>query len=55
MSSVRDKSSSSIPYIKELEKVALKILRENPDDKEKLKEMLEEYASRYSREYNIRT
>jgi len=47
-------SSHQIPYIKEIERLALKILRENPDDKEKLKEILEDYASRYAREYNIR-
>ena len=55
MPSIRDAGSPNIPYIKELEKVALKILKENPDYKERLKEILEEYASRYSREYNIRT
>ncbi|RLI12573.1 hypothetical protein DRO35_02715, partial [Candidatus Bathyarchaeota archaeon] len=54
MPSIRD-AGSSIPYIKELEKVALKILKENSNYKERLKEILEEYASRYSREYNIRT
>jgi len=41
-------SSHQIPYIKEIERLALKILREN------LQEILEDYASRYAREYNIR-
>jgi len=48
-------SSYQIPYIKEIERLALSILRKKPDDKEKLKEILENYASRYAREYNIRT
>ena len=48
-------SVPQVPYIKELENVALKILKKNPNDKEKLKEILENYATRYAREYNIRT
>jgi len=56
MFNTRDAGSShTIPYIKEIEHAVLNILRENPNDKEKLKEMLENYASRYAREYNIRT
>jgi len=48
-------SSHQIPYIKELEHIALNILRENPESKEKIKEILEKYASRYARTHNIRT
>jgi len=55
MSNIRDRDSShAIPYIKELERIALNLLRKNPNNKEKLKEILEDYASRYAREYNIR-
>ena len=55
MSNIRDAgSSTAIPYVKELERIVLNLLREKPDDKEKLKEILENYASRYAREYNIR-
>jgi hypothetical protein len=43
-----------IPYIKEIERIAISLLKKNPNDKEKLKEMLEDYASRYAREYHIR-
>jgi len=45
---------NSVPYIKELERVAVNLLRKNLNSKEKLKEILEDYASRYAREYNIR-
>ena len=56
MPNIRDEVSVlQIPYIKEIEKVALKILRKDPNNKEKLKEMLENYANRYVREYDIRT
>jgi len=47
-------SVNKVPYIKELERVALKLLRKNPNDKEGLKEILENYATRYAREYSIR-
>ncbi len=56
MSNIENAGSlHQIPYIKELERVALSILRKNPNDKEKLKEILEDYARRYAEEYNIRT
>jgi len=56
MPNIRNASSfSRVPYIKELERVALSLLRKNPNNKEKLKEILEDYASRYAREYNIRS
>jgi len=56
MPDIRDAGSSrTVPYIKELEHVVLNILRENPNNKERVKEILENYAGRYAREYNIRT
>ena len=48
-------SSTQIPYIKELERAVLRIIRKNQNDKERLKEILEDYASRYAKEYNIGT
>ncbi|MCD6325379.1 hypothetical protein J7L97_03730 [Candidatus Bathyarchaeota archaeon] len=55
MSNTGNKDSlRQIPYIKELERVAVNLLRKNQNSKERLKEILEEYASRYAREYNIR-
>jgi hypothetical protein len=44
-----------IPYIREIERVAISLLKKSPNNKEKLKEILEDYASRYAREYHIRT
>jgi len=43
-----------IPYIKEIERAALSLLKEDPNNRERLKEILEDYASRYAREYHIR-
>jgi len=55
MSNIKDADSfNQVPYIRELERVALNLLRKNPNDKKKLKEILEDYASRYAREYNFR-
>jgi len=56
MPNIRNEGSfRQVPYVKELERVALNLLRKNPNNKEKLKEILDEYASRYAREHNIRT
>jgi len=56
MSNIRNAGSfNRVPYIKELERITLSLLRKDPNNKEKLKEILENYASRYAREYNIRT
>jgi len=56
MLNTRDADSPhAIPYIKEVEYAALNLLKKNPNNKEELKEILENYASRYAREHNIRT
>ena len=39
-----------VPYILEFEGLALRILEEDAKDKEKLKELLEEYADKYAKE-----
>ena len=39
-----------IPYISEVETQVLSILRKNSEDKEKVKEILEKYSTRYSTE-----
>jgi len=48
-------SPNQIPYIKELERTVMRIIRKNQNYKERLKEILEDYASRYAKEYNIGT
>lgn len=52
MSDAKDKSKRGIPYIKEIERIAVDLLKEDPCDKDKLKEMLDDYAGRYAREYS---
>jgi len=55
MSNIRNAGSlRQVPYIKELERVALNLLKRNLNDKEKLKEILEEYAARYAKEHSLR-
>lgn len=39
-----------VPYISEVERSALNILKDDPDNKKELKELLEEFAARYARE-----
>jgi len=52
MSDAKDKSKRGISYIKEIERIAVDLLKEDPCDKDKLKEMLDDYAGRYAREYS---
>jgi len=52
MSDTKGRSMRGIPYIREIERIAVKLLKENPDDKDRLKEMLDDYAGRYAREYS---
>ncbi|MEM2145599.1 MAG: hypothetical protein QW279_09575 [Candidatus Jordarchaeaceae archaeon] len=44
----------AIPYVSELESQILRILRKNPENKEKVKEILEKYATKYSTEFCYR-
>jgi len=41
------------PYILEFEGLALRILKGDVNDKEKLKELLEEYADKYAKESSL--
>ena len=41
--------------LRELEKQALKILEKSPNDKKQIRELLEQHATRYYKEYNSRT
>jgi len=52
MSDAKGKSMRGIPYIREIERIAVELLKEDPDDKDRLKEMLDDYAGRYAREYS---
>ena len=52
MSDTRGRSTHRIPYIREIEKIAVEPLKEDPKDKDRLKEMLDDYAGRYAREYS---
>jgi hypothetical protein len=45
-----EKAGEVIPYVSEVETQVLGILRKNSEDKEKVKELLEKYATRYSTE-----
>ncbi len=45
-----EKAGEAIPYVSEFETQILGILRKNSEDKEKVKEILEKYATRYSAE-----
>ena len=44
-----------LPYISEFEDEALKVLRGKGDNKERLRELLESYATRYADEYKSRS
>ncbi len=46
--------NETIPYVSELEAQVLGILRKNAENKEKVKEILEKYATRYSTEFGYR-
>ena len=51
VSETRDSSSGyATPYILEFEGLALSVLEHDGDNREKLKELLEEYAARYAKE-----
>jgi len=52
MSETKGRSTRGIPYIREIEKIAVELLKEDPDNKDRLKEMLDDYAGRYAREYS---
>ncbi|MCS7119997.1 MAG: hypothetical protein RMJ07_06455 [Nitrososphaerota archaeon] len=49
---VSEASVLPVPYIAEIERLALDILRRG--DGKELREMLERYAERYAREYPVR-
>ncbi len=54
MSETEDSSSGYVgPYILEFEGLALRILKGDANDKEKLKELLEEYADKYAKESSL--
>lgn len=44
-------SAMTVPYLKEFESQALAVLKEKSADKQKLKELLKRYATRYAKEY----
>jgi len=52
MSGIKGRSTHGIPYVREIEKIAVELLKEDPHDKDRLKEMLDDYAGRYAREYS---
>ncbi|MBS7615104.1 hypothetical protein KEJ18_05170 [Candidatus Bathyarchaeota archaeon] len=53
MSQTRSENTSEeVPYIEKFEPQAIGILRKNAENKEKVKELLEKYAERYSAELN---
>jgi hypothetical protein len=45
-----ENTGAAIPYMSEFETQVLNILRKDAEDKEKVKELLEKYATRYSAE-----
>jgi hypothetical protein len=45
-----ENKGEAIPYVSEFEAQVLGVLRKNSEDKEKVKELLEKYAARYSAE-----
>jgi hypothetical protein len=45
-----ENTGEAIPYVSEFETQVLSILRKDAEDKEKVKELLEKYATRYSTE-----
>jgi hypothetical protein len=45
-----ENTGEAIPYVSEFETKVLSILRKDAEDKEKVKELLEKYATRYSAE-----
>ncbi|MBS7657341.1 hypothetical protein KEJ33_05405 [Candidatus Bathyarchaeota archaeon] len=47
-----ENTSEEVPYIEEFESQVIGILRKNAENKEKIKEILEKYAARYSAELN---
>ncbi len=47
-----ENTSEEVPYINEFEPQAIGILRKNAENREKVKELLEKYAARYSAELN---
>ncbi len=55
MSDNKGESMRGIPYIREIERIAVDLLKEDPHDKDRLKEMLDDYAGRYAREYSVGT
>jgi len=50
-----ENSDLSIPYVLEVERLALKLLSGEEDKKKELRELLERYAARYARENLSRT
>lgn len=51
MSKTRVETSGElVPYIAEVEAQVLRALRKTPEDKQKVKEILEKYAARHSAE-----
>jgi hypothetical protein len=42
------RSSHAVPYISEFERLVLSILKDDLDNKEQIRELLEEYATRYA-------
>ena len=55
MSDTKGKSMRGIPYIREIERITVDLLKEDPCNKDRLKEMLDDYAGRYAREYSVGT
>jgi len=54
VSETEDSSSGHVaPYILEFEGLAPRILKGDVNDKEKLKELLEEYADKYAKESSL--
>ena len=54
VSETEDSSSGYVaPYILEFEGLALRILKGDVNDREKLKELLEEYADKYAKESSL--
>jgi len=45
-----ENKGEAVPYVSEFETQVLGVLRKNSEDKEKVKELLEKYAARYSAE-----
>ena len=50
MSKIRDNDSDNIASYIEFERLALNILKEEENNKERVKELLEEYAAKYAEE-----